>query len=157
MDIHIGLNETQRQAIAQVLQAQLSDTVTLYIKTRNYHWNVTGPHFQELHKLFQEQYEQLDEILDNLAERIRQLGISSIGSMRDFLAHTQLSEADASRKPWQAMVGDLLDDHQKLIVSLRSRITETNDSHGDVGTGDLLTGIIQDHEKMAWILRSLIS
>jgi starvation-inducible DNA-binding protein len=155
MKTDIGIADKDRKAVAGLLDALLADEYVLYTKTRNYHWNVTGMSFNDLHKFFEAQYEELDEIIDEVAERSRALGARALGSLRDFLKETRLGE-DASVFPEaKAMLRGLLGDHEAVIRTLRKDL-ETAARHGDAGTSDFLTGLMERHEKMAWMLRSFL-
>ncbi len=156
MKPNIGINDTHLAATSNLLNLLLADEFTLYAKTRNYHWNVTGPHFSDLHKFFEGQYEELDEIMDSVAERVRMLGHYAVGTLTDFAKMTRLTEgqdAGADKK----MIQNLLDDHETIIRELRNDVNEVNDKYKDAGTADFLTGIMESHEKMAWMLRAYIS
>lgn len=152
-NISIGLTAKARTQIVDLLNARLSDTVVLYIKTRKYHWNVTGMHFAELHEFFEEQYDQLEGAMDEIAERVRQLGGIALGTLSEFSQTTTLTEAPGVNPAAAEMVRDLLADHEAVIRQLRKDIDKT-DELKDVGTSDFLTGLLEDHEKMAWMLRA---
>lgn len=154
--LNIGLTDKQREGVLGILKATLADEVVLHIKTRNFHWNVTGPQFHDLHKFFESQYEQLDEFLDDVAERSRSLGGEALGSMAGMLKHARLKEHDGKPKGAMDMVAELLGDHEALIRNLRKDLAAANDDLGDAGTGDFLTGLMEEHEKMAWMLRSMV-
>ena len=111
MEINIGLKDSQRQPVIDILNILLADEVLLYIKTRNYHWNVEGPDFSETHKFFEAQYEQLDEIMDDVAERARALGGRAAASMGEYLKLTRLTEDQGKIAGEKAMISDLLKDH----------------------------------------------
>ncbi|MBI2387548.1 MAG: DNA starvation/stationary phase protection protein [Elusimicrobia bacterium] len=153
----IGLKDASRTAVLALLDLTLADEYLLYTKTRNFHWNVTGFHFAAMHKFFEEQYGQLDGFVDEVAERSRALGGRSLGSMREFLSKTRLSESlgDAKKKE-ETMIAELLADHESLTRSLRKDVDECA-RLGDQGTADFLTGLMESHEKMAWMLRSFLS
>ena len=153
----LGLKEPSKTAVLALLDLVLADEYLLYTKTRNFHWNVTGFHFAAMHKFFQDQYEQLDGFVDEVAERSRALGGRSLGSMREFLSKARLTEAagDAGKKE-SAMITELLADHESLVRSLRKDVDECG-RLGDQGTADFLTGLMESHEKMAWMLRSHLS
>ena len=156
MKTNIGISESNAQKVATLLNILLADEYILYTKTRNYHWNVVGSNFQELHKFFENQYDQLDGAIDNIAERVRALGHWSLGSLKEFIKIARLSEdEEASGK--EAMIQNLLNDHETLIRLLREDIAATTDKYEDVGTADFLTGLMEAHEKMAWMLRAYIS
>lgn len=157
MKANIGLTDDQLIGIKSLLERLLADQYVLYTKTRNFHWNVQGPEFYELHKLFEEQYDQLDEQIDEVAERIRQRGFLVNGSLAAFGAATRLSEVDDAPKSAQEMIAILLKDYETLITHLKEAIPTAQDQWNDAGTADLFTGYIQDYEKTAWFLRSLNS
>lgn len=152
--LNIGLEPDAAATIVEILTKHLSDQHVLYVKTRNFHWNVTGPHFAQLHKLYEDQYNQLAEAIDSTAERIRMLGAPAPGSMSDFLGHARLHEHRGLPPKANEMTAILLADHEAIIRNLREDIDTVNDDLGDTGTADFLTGLIQDHEKTAWFLRA---
>ena len=154
MKVQIGINDKHREAVIKILNVLLSDEYVLYTKTRKYHWNVTGPQFHELHKFFEVQYEELDEIIDEVAERARSLGGVSLGTLTEFLKHARLKEKPGVNPDACSMILELLSDHEALIQSLRKDLSLCADSYGDLGTSDFLTGLMEQHEKMAWMLRS---
>jgi starvation-inducible DNA-binding protein len=156
MNINTGLKESSRSKILQLLATLLSDEYLLYTKTRHFHWNVTGPQFNDLHKFFEAQYTVLDTFVDDTAERSRALGGKAIGSMRQFLSQTRLDESTSSTLKAEAMLADLLHDHEKIIRFLRLDVDRCT-TLGDQGTADFLTGLMEEHEKMAWMLRSYIA
>ena len=155
MQVNIGIPDSSRQAVAQILNAVLADAYVLYTKTRNFHWNVKGPHFHDLHKLFESQYDTIDEAIDEIAERVRALGEPALGSMQEFLAVTRLSESTGSLTA-PRMIAALLNDHEAVIRQLRKDIDTVGAQHGDTGNQDFLTGVMEEHEKMAWMLRSML-
>ncbi len=152
----IGLSDAQRKGVIDILNRLLADEVVLYVKTRNYHWNVEGPDFSETHKFFEDQYEALDEIMDDVAERARSLGGRATGSLAQYLKLTGLKEDNGKTAGEKAMIKDLLGDHEAIVRRLRKDVGVVGDKHGDVGTEDFLTGLIEQHEKMAWMLRSFL-
>jgi len=154
--ISIGLNEDQRAGVAGLLKQTLADEFILYTKTRKYHWNVEGPHFHDLHKLFEGQYDEIEETIDAVAERVRALGIYSTGSFHEFLADARLKEDTGGQISATQMIENLLSDHEALIRSLRLDLIKAGDSFGDMGNQDFLTGLLQGHEKTSWMLRSLL-
>jgi len=153
--VNIGLAEKTRKIVIDILGTLLADEVVLYIKTRNFHWNVVAPNFSEMHQFFEGQYEALDEVFDDVAERIRSLGGRAPGSMGEFLKLTRLSEKTGQIAHAPDMVQVLLDDHEQVIRSLRADI-EKIAPLGDAGTEDFLTALLEEHEKMAWMLRSYL-
>ncbi len=156
MNASIGLKESSRAKLLARLDAVLADEYLLYTKTRNFHWNVVGPRFNDLHKFFEAQYEVLDGFVDGVAERSRALGGRSLGSMKEFLSRARLKESAGRSPKADAMLGELLGDHEALIRSLRADVDESG-RLGDQGTADFLTGLLEEHEKMAWMLRSFAS
>lgn len=148
----IGLADKSRRTLVDVLNRLLADEFVLYVKTRNFHWNVVGPNFSELHKFFEGQYESLDDAIDEVAERARALDGMAAGSMTDYLKLTRLPEA-SSHLSAPEMLRALLADHEQVIRQLRDDIETAGDA-GDKGTEDFLTGLMEAHEKTAWMLRS---
>lgn len=154
---NIGLNKNNRQAVSNMLNTLLADEYLLYIKTQNYHWNVTGLMFNDLHIFFGKQYQQLADIVDSVAERVRALGERSHGTMQEFLDNTRLKEKPGVVPAAQEMIKNLLEDHEAIIRTLRTDIDETTNEFEDVGTNNFLSDLITRHEKMAWMLRAYIS
>lgn len=148
------LSEKDREGSARVLNVLLGDEAVLYVKTRNYHWNVTGDRFGELHRLFQEQYEQLDEIVDDVAERVRAMDGFAAGSLAEFLKLARLKESPGAPLSATHMIGNLLADHEALIEHLRNDLTICLDQFHDAGTNNFLTDLLGRHEKTAWMLRA---
>jgi starvation-inducible DNA-binding protein len=155
MEIRIGLTDAQRAGVVDILQRLLADEYVLYTKTRNYHWNVTGPRFHDLHKLFEEQYEALDEVIDELAERSRALGAPAVATLTEFLQLARLKEEPAGDPDDGRMIANLLADHETLIRQLRIDLEAAGERFRDAGTNDFLTGLMERHEKTAWMLRAL--
>lgn len=155
MKINIGIEEDQRKAIVQGLSVLLADTYTLYLKTHNYHWNVTGPMFQTLHTLFEAHYNELALAVDQIAERIRALGEFAPGSYKEFAKLTNLKEADGIPSA-EEMIKDLVKGQEAIAKTARS-IVPVADGAADEVTLDLLTQRMTVHEKNAWMLRSLVA
>lgn len=153
MKIQIGLSEAARSTVVEILNALLADEYVLYTKTRNFHWNVTGPNFHALHKFFEEQYGELEDFVDQVAERVRQLGGRAAGTLAEFTKATRLKESPKARPEASAMIQALLSDHEAVVRTLREEL-ETVQKSGDEGTTDFLTGLLEGHEKMAWMLRA---
>lgn len=154
MNINMGLDGKQREVMAQAVTAVLADTYALYFKTHVYHWNVTGPRFHDLHALFEAQYNELWTATDEIAERIRALGVvapNSYGAMTD--AGSIKPEAAAGKA--DEMLADLLLGHESVVATLR-RALELAGEHGDEATADVLTPRLTVHEKFAWMLRSTL-
>jgi starvation-inducible DNA-binding protein len=157
MKPEIGITEKNLQNSISLLSVVLSDEMTLYIKTRKFHWNVSGESFMELHKLFQAQYTELEEAIDEVAERIGKLGGKSIGTMKEFSELTKLKESPNKYPSQKEMLNELLGDHETVIVQLRKDIDISNDENKDAGTADFLTGLMKQHETIAWTLRRYLS
>jgi starvation-inducible DNA-binding protein len=149
----IGISQDGIALVTKVLNGLLADEVLLYLKTRNFHWNIVGPNFMELHEFFEEQYEALDEILDSVAERLRSIGSRAPGSMTEFLRDTRLSETNGHVAHAAEIIAVLLADHESVIRSIRGDLDAVGAS-GDAGSEDFLVGLLEQHEKMAWMLRS---
>jgi starvation-inducible DNA-binding protein len=155
MDINIGINEQDRREIAQGLSKLLADSYTLYLKTHNYHWNVTGPMFKTLHVMFEEQYMELATAVDDIAERIRQLGEFAPGSYKAFAELTNLPE-ETGHPNAEQMIENLVLGQEAVIRNARSLVPLAENA-SDEPTLDLLTQRMQVHEKQAWMLRSLVA
>lgn len=149
----LGVSKIQQQDVTNILKIVLADESILYQKLRNYHWNVTGPHFFALHAAFEEQYTEIADIIDEVAERIRQFGVFAPGTMEELKQITRLNEEPGIVPDAQTMVANIVADHESTIRNLRGDIEIIDDKDDEVGTEDLLTGILQQHQKMAWMLR----
>ena len=152
--IDIGISEQGREQISKGLAHFLADTYTLYLKTHNYHWNVTGPHFQALHTMFEGQYTELADAVDQIAERIRALGVKAPGSYTEFAKLTSVKEVTGDLNANQ-MIADLVASHEQVIRTARGLFPIVNECD-DQPTNDLLTQRLQIHEKTAWMLRSML-
>lgn len=157
MKPEIGISEKNLDKSISLLSILLSDEMTLYIKTRKFHWNVSGESFMELHKLFENQYTQLEETIDLVAERINKLGGKTIGTSKEFAKLTRLTEAPGKYPAQKEMIKELLGDHETVIQELRKDIDGSSDKNKDAGTTDFLTGIMEQHETTAWILRRYLN
>jgi starvation-inducible DNA-binding protein len=149
----IGIAEEHLQKVNNLLSVVLSDEMTLYVKTRKFHWNVAGESFMELHKLFESQYSELEVVIDAVAERIGKLGGKTIGTMNEFSLLSRIVEHPNEYPVKKSMLAELLSDHEILIAELRKDLDLCANEYHDAGTADLLTGILQQHETIAWILR----
>ena len=129
---------------------RLCDEYVLYTKTRKFHWNVVGPRFSQLHEFFEEQYEMIDEI----AERARQLGGRSLGTLDKFVRHSSINEDPGQNPDAQTMISNLLKDHEVIIKTLRKNADEADEEYDDMATNDFFLEAVQKHEKMAWMLRA---
>ncbi|HET7876576.1 MAG TPA: DNA starvation/stationary phase protection protein [Methylomirabilota bacterium] len=156
MTPNLGITDSNRDSVVRILAALLADEYVLYTKTRNYHWNVVGPQFNDLHKFFEAQYEALNDIVDEVAERARTLGGRAAGTLAEFAQQTRLKEHPGQYPDARAMLGNLLADHEAVVQTLRADLATVMDKHGDAGTNDLLTGLMEKHEKMAWMLRAFL-
>jgi starvation-inducible DNA-binding protein len=153
-DFEMGIPADQRLAVAQGLSRLLADTYTLYLKTHNYHWNVTGPMFSSLHLMFETEYMELALAVDEIAERIRALGVRTPASYREFSALATISE-DTDTPDATAMIRRLEQDQEAVVRSSRE-VFPVAEAARDQSTLDLLTRRMQIHEKTAWMLRSLL-
>ena len=154
MNIDIGIEATKREEIANGLSAVLADSYTLYLKTHNFHWNVTGPMFQTLHLMFEAQYNELALAVDLVAERIRALGFHAPGTYRQFAALSSIPDEDGVPKA-QDMIRKLVEGHETVARTARA-VYRVAEGVSDQPTCDLLTQRMQVHEKTAWMLRSLL-
>jgi starvation-inducible DNA-binding protein len=154
MKINIGIAEPERVAIAEGLSHLLADTYTLYLKTHNFHWNVTGPMFQTLHLMFETQYTELALAVDVIAERIRSLGMPAPGTYKQYAQLSSIKEEEGIPKA-QDMIRLLVEGQESVVRTARS-LYPVVESANDEATADLLTQRIQLHEKSAWMLRSLL-
>jgi starvation-inducible DNA-binding protein len=152
--IDLGISPVQRKAIAEGLANVLADTYTLYLKTHNFHWNVTGPMFQTLHLMFEQQYNELALAVDLVAERIRALGHPAPGSYAQFSKLSSIAEAVGVPQA-EDMIRQLVEGQEALVRTLRN-VFPTAEKASDQVTIDLLTQRMQVHEKTAWMLRSLL-
>ncbi len=154
VDVNIGIETSNRGQVAEALKQILADEHVLYIKLRNYHWNVTGIHFQQLHAFFEEQYDDLEDHIDDIAERIRSLGYFAPGSMEQFKSLARLEETGHYNGDAETMLKNLLADHEAMIQFLRHDQDMVMEECNDAGTQDFLIGLMQEHEKMAWMVRA---
>ena len=157
MKPNIGIKDGDRDAVVDILNTLLSDEYLLYTKTRKFHWNIVGPRFNDLHKFFQALYEQLDEIIDDVAERARSLGGPAYGTLDEFAKSTRLKETPGKNPNEDGMLKELLSDHEAIIKALRVDLEDCADKYHDAGTNDFLTGLMEQHEKTAWMIRSFIN
>src|SRR2546427_645381 len=156
MNPNLGINDKDRAGVVKILNALLADEYVLYTKTRNYHWNVVGPQFNDLHKFFEAQYGELNETVDDVAERARALGGHAFGTLAEFARYARLKERAGVYPDAAGMLKDLLGDHEAMIRRLREDLETAAATHGDAGTSDFLTGLMEKHEKMAWMLRAFV-
>jgi starvation-inducible DNA-binding protein len=152
--LNLGLKPEDHAAIVNILKTLLADEFVLYTKLRNYHWNVTGPQFYPLHELFERQYDELEAVLDDTAERIRQFGAMAPATLTEYQQLARLKEHPGEYPDARTMVQNAVADHEALIRYLRADTELVDDEHEDIGVEDFLTGRLQQHQKMAWLLRA---
>jgi starvation-inducible DNA-binding protein len=156
MKPNIGISDENLKNATKILSGVLSNETVLYIKTRKFHWNISGNSFMELHLLFEAQYKEMEEIIDEVAERINKLGSKTIGTMQEFIDNATLKEAPGKYPSQKEMITELLQDHEQLITEIRKAVEE--DEKGlDAGTVDFITGVMQQHETIAWKLRRYLN
>jgi len=153
-DVGNGMESAQRKNAVELLASVLCNQHVLYIKTRNFHWNLKGPRFHDLHVFFEKQYQQLETSIDETAERIRMIGGVSPGSMAEFLGGADLKEAASDIINGDDAIAALISDHDQVVRDLREKIPQFEDEFNDIGTADLLTVLLRNHEQAAWMLRS---
>ncbi|MEN9570797.1 MAG: hypothetical protein RL172_2028 [Bacteroidota bacterium] len=153
MKPNIGITEKNRLAITALLTGFLADGMLLYSKTRKFHWNVKGESFMELHRLFEDQYDEIAKAIDEIAERINKLGSPVPGTLKEFIQYGSLKEWPDKYPARLDMIKELLADHETIIKALRKGIDSCDEEYKDAGTADLLTGLVRSHETMAWTLR----
>jgi len=153
----IGISEKHLHKSGDLLSTLLSDEVVLYTKTRKFHWNVSGESFMELHRLFEDQYKQLEISIDEIAERIGKLGQHTIGTMNEFLKHSSVKEHPGKYISAKDCIKELLKDHEMVIIELRAGIDDCAEQNKDAGTADFLTGLMEQHETIAWVLRRYLN
>ena|SRR5258706_8214045 len=154
MQTNIGIKKEGLDEVSHTLSKVLADEFLLYTKTRNAHWNVEGIDFSAKHIFFESQYEQLDETMDSVAERIRTLGEYAPATLAQFLKLTHLTEQSREKNDSAGFIKELLADHESIIVYLRENINRFANEFYDFGTSDFITGLLETHEKMAWMLRA---
>ncbi|HUB61089.1 MAG TPA: DNA starvation/stationary phase protection protein [Puia sp.] len=154
MNTSIGISPKNLQAVAADLSKLLADEFVLYTKTRNAHWNVEGPDFHSMHIFFEQQYEELEDKVDEVAERIRKLGHYAPATLQSFLQLTHLTEKSWEKNDSLSFIKELTVDHENIIIFLREKIPVFVNEYGDAGTSDYITGLMEEHEKMAWMLRA---
>ncbi|OCX52122.1 DNA starvation/stationary phase protection protein [Mucilaginibacter sp. PPCGB 2223] len=156
MEPNIGIKAINLEKTAHALNSILADEFLLYTKTRNAHWNVEGPDFHSMHLFFETQYEVLDELMDDVAERIRSLGHYAPATLKSFLELTHFTEQLHSINTGSGFIKELLNDHESLVIHLRENINYFANDLEDAGTSDFITSLMEKHEKMAWMLRAHI-
>ncbi|MBL7737101.1 MAG: DNA starvation/stationary phase protection protein [Chitinophagaceae bacterium] len=152
MKTNIGISEKNTKEVAVILNQLLADEHVLYIKTRNYHWNIEGRNFMELHKFYETLYTELTELIDEIAERVRKIGHYAEGRLKDFIKLASLEEEDYTNDQL-VQIKNLLDDHETIARAVRKNINKVEEEYKDAGTADFLTGLLKQHEQWAWMLR----
>lgn len=153
MEPRIGIKPADRKKSADILNRLVADEYVLLVKLKNYHWNLEGPHFNHLHKFLDEQYEEVEEIVDLAAERVRMLGVRSVGTLAEFQKLSRLKEQPGKVPSIPQMLKNLLADNESLVRQLcddQEKVMKWD----DVGTNDFLVGTLRKHEKMSWMLRA---
>ena len=153
--IDIGIDETERKTIAENLGQLLADTYSLYLKTHNFHWNIVGPRFRELHLMFEEQYTELAIAVDDIAERIRALGFPAPGTYSQYAELSSIEETQGVPSA-EDMIRILTEDNEAVVRTAR-RILPSAQKVGDESTASLIADRMVVHEKTAWMIRSLLS
>ncbi len=154
MKPNIGITLANREGVIEILNMLLADEFVLNTRTRKYHWNVVGSHFAALHALFDRHYVELNEIVDQVAERVRQLGGFPAASLAEFLRLTRLDENSERSLDDMSMIERLCTDHEAIIQRLREDLDVCDRRYSDMGTSNFLTDLMEKHEKMAWMLRA---
>jgi starvation-inducible DNA-binding protein len=154
METTIGIKPSNLSELAHSLNILLADENVLYIMTRNAHWNVEGPDFLAMHRFFEEQYIKIESVIDDIAERIRTLGHYAVATLSNFLKLTNLSEETREKNDSKGHMKKLLSAHEAIIIRLRENINRYANEWKDAGTSDFITGLMETHEKMAWMLRA---
>ncbi len=157
MKTNIGISKENRQQITDILSKVLADEFLLYTKTLRAHWNLEGHDFHTKHLFFEEHYNAIKRFADGVAERIRKIGHYAPATMGDFLNLTHLTEKYEGDNTSHDFTAALLEDHDSIIQYIRENISKIEEEYKDVGTADFLTGLIQEHEEMAWMLRATIA
>ncbi|WP_454722954.1 MULTISPECIES: Dps family protein [Cupriavidus] len=155
MSVNIGISDKERKKIAEGLSKLLADTYTLYLKTHNFHWNVTGPMFNTLHLMFEAQYNELALAVDSIAERIRALGYPAPGTYKEYARLSSIAEEEGVPEATE-MIRKLVEGQEAVVRTARS-LFPVIDAAGDEPSADLLTQRMQTHEKTAWMLRSMLA
>lgn len=152
--MNINVVKESRKEISELLNQLLADEFVLYTKTRNFHWNVTGPNFQEYHKFLEATYGEIEVNIDDTAERVRTLGHRPLSSLKEYLDNTSLKE-NTTKLSAKEMLKELAQDYEAMTISIRSKLDSASELE-DVGTEDYLTGILQEYEKKLWMLKSMV-
>lgn len=156
-NLDTGISGENSKKVADALNQVLADEFVLYTKTLNFHWNIEGRDFHALHLFLDDQYHQLQTIIDAVAERVRKVGHFATGSMKEFIDAASLKEHAGAAPVSENMIADLASDHDALIRKTRTLISDFDEKYDDAGSSDFITGIMKEHEKMAWMLRASAS
>lgn len=157
MKTNIGISEENRKKVTDILAKLLANEFVLYTKTLKAHWNLEGHDFHTKHVFFEEHYNAIKLFTDSVAERIRKLGHYAPGTLKDFLDLTHLTEKYDGDNTSHDYIKALLEDHDSIIQYIRENISKVDEDYKDAGSGDFLTGLMQEHEEMAWMLRATIA
>jgi starvation-inducible DNA-binding protein len=157
MNTNIGISKEHRQKVSDILAKLLADEFVLYTKTLKAHWNLEGHDFHTKHLFFEEHYNDIKRFTDSVAERIRKVGHYAPGTLKEFLELTHLSEKYEGDNTSLDYTATLLEDHDTIIKYIRENISKVEEDMKDAGTADFLTGIMMEHEEMAWMLRATIA
>lgn len=152
--LNIGISSSNSKKVADELNKILADEFVLYVKTLKIHWNIEGRDFHALHIFLDAQYHQLQVIIDAVAERVRKVGHFANGSMKQFMSDASLKELPATGAISENALAELATDHEGLIRKMRTLIDDFDEKYDDAGSSDFITGIMKQHEEMAWMLRS---
>ncbi len=155
--INTGITVANSKKVADALNEILADEFVLYVKTLKFHWNIEGRDFHALHIFLEEQYNQLQAIIDSVAERIRKVGHFANGSLKQFLSDTGLKEHAETNAITEDKLRELVSDHESIIRKVRECIDDFDEQYKDQGSADFVTGLLKQHEKMAWMLRASVS
>ncbi|HEY5464344.1 MAG TPA: DNA starvation/stationary phase protection protein [Hanamia sp.] len=156
-NLNTGISNANSKKVADELNKVLADEFVLYTKTLKFHWNIEGRDFHALHLFLDDQYNQLQTIIDSVAERVRKVGHFAIGSMKEFLSETSLKEHASTSPVAESMLAELVSDHDALIRKTRILIDDFDKKYDDKGSSDFITGVMKEHEKMAWMLRASVT
>lgn len=155
-NLNTGITLKNREKVADSLNKVLADEMLLYIKTLKFHWNIEGKDFHALHLFLDDQYHQLQKIIDAVAERIRKVGFYANGSMKEFLKDASLEEHTKTGRITEDLISELAKDHDTIIRNTRDMIDEFEEECDDKGSADFITGIMKEHEKMSWMLHASV-
>src|SRR5690554_5091572 len=152
--LNTGISNANSKNVVEELNKVLADEFVVYIKTLKFHWNIEGRDFHALHVFLEEHYNELQGIIDEVAERIRKVGHFANGSMKQFLQDASLKEHQETATISESMLSELVNDHESIIRNMRTLIDDFEEKYEDAGSADFITGIMKKHEKMAWMLRA---